>query len=145
MIFFHIQIARLCTRTDFFVVSSSEKKKSERRSDIYRTESAHTDHFFYGRQKVGPNFRFLSECHSAHTTRFLSELLWANSHCWITSLRFFVGLGAHVPIFFFVVSSPEKKSDRFLLDQKSGHTNRFLRQKIAIGPCALDIMLYVKL
>ena len=46
-------------------------------------------------------------------------LQWqARSHCRITSLRFFIGLKSAHTDRFFVVSSSEKKSDRFFIGPK---------------------------
>ena len=45
------------TRTDFLNLRCSDKNRSEGPT-FYRPESAHTDRFFYRRQKVGPTLGF---------------------------------------------------------------------------------------
>ena len=60
------------------------------------------------------------------------------SHCWITSLRFFLGLKSAHTERFFVVSNSEKRSERFYIGEKvSAHEPIFT--PIKIGPCALGI------
>ena len=91
--------------TDWFFVVRSSEKKSEWRSDFLSEWVSHTDRLFIADKTSDLPYDLL-ECHLAHTAWFFIGAIvcvrqWqARSHCWITSLRFFIGL-------------------------KSAHTNRF--------------------
>ena len=96
------------------------------------------------REKIGPIF--FSDQKSAHTDRlFIGAIVQARSHCWMTSLRFFIGLKSAHTDRFFVVSSSEKISERFYIKAKvSAHEPIFTPVfclRLKIGPRALGIRL----
>ena len=81
--------------TDFLSQAAPRKNRSDFFSD---QKSAHTDRFFIG--------------------AIVCDNCWMTSNCWLTSLRFFIGLkSAHMDRYF-VVSSSDKRSERFYIGAK---------------------------
>ena len=109
------------------------RKKVSEDPIFYWSEVAHMD--------IPYDILFYKVSFGAHGPIFYrSYCVWqwqARSHCWITSLWFFIGLKSAHAEQFFVISSSEKKSDRFFMGLKvSAHKLIFT---LIFCLCALGI------
>ena len=106
-----------------------------RREYMYNAQSTRTDFLWFSisqTKKTDLPFYFLLECHLAHIARvFIGVIvLWQSwqawSHCWITSLQFFIRLkSANMDHVFIVDKLSGRKGPIFVMDQKSATQTDF--------------------